>query len=282
MYIQETREKIREHIGRLVHGPRFLKDTLTAIGVTTVTAPKSARFGTDHFTGSVMYVIDGPVAGISAYVGANNPGLGQLVLSPVPAVMPSVGNKIEVWPEDTSPDDVNDAINLAILDVQHLAAQIAVQVSPTIDTARTRITIPSTWSMVARLTYEYGGIKYRLRPRDPRDVNPWDQDVPATFDIEGQTIVVWGGIPNSATNVRLVGYATAALPVNDTDPVTVRSDFVVYKAASILMQNRMATQLLDPEGSGSRATFWAQQAESKKRELNIQAISNTVRIEEAV
>jgi hypothetical protein len=67
--------------------------------------------------------------------------------------------------------------------------------------------------MVSRLTYEYGGYKFKLRPRDPRDRMPWDQvDQPETFDIEGSAIVVWGGIPTSATNLRLVGYAA---PVPD-------------------------------------------------------------------
>lgn len=281
-YISESRATIRIHIGRLVFGSRFLADTITAVGSNTITVPKSSRFGVDHFTGGVLYVVDGPVAGVSTYVAANAPGTGQLTLSPVPAVMPSVGNKIEVWPDEISPDEVNDAINLAILDAQHLAAAVTVQVSPTFDTARKRITIPATWTMVARLSYEDGGIKYRLRPRDPRDPNPWDQDPPLTFDIEGQTIVVWGGVPTSATNVRLVGYAPPTLPTTDTDLATVRSDFVVYKAASILAQSHMGTPQLDPEGSGTRATFWAQQAEQKKREMNVQAMSNTVRIEEVV
>jgi hypothetical protein len=281
-YIQESRETVRAHIGRLMFGSKFLKDTISAVGATTVTAPKSSRFGVDHFTGAVLYVVDGPVAGISAYVAANAPGTGQLTLAPVPAVMPSVGNKIEVWPEEITPDEVNDAINLAILDVQHLAASVVVLTSPTFDSARKRVTIPANWSMVARLTYEDGGLKYRLRPRDPRDPNPWDQLPPMTFDIEGQGLVVWGAVPTSATNVRLVGYAMPTLPALDSDLISIRSDFVVYKAASILVQSRIASPTLDPEGSGQRATFWAQQAEQKKREMNGQALSNTVRIEEAL
>jgi hypothetical protein len=234
----------------------------------------------------VVYVVDGPVAGISTYVSSNAPGLGQLTLFPVPVVMPSVGNKVEIWPDELTPDEVNDAITMAILDVQHLAAAIAVQTSPTLSVDQKRITIPATWTMVARLFYEDGGLKYRLRPRDPRDPNPQDQDPPLTFDIENdgdtKSIVVWGGVPTSATNVRLVGYAGASVPVADTDVAAVRSDFLVYKAASILSQNHMATQMLDPEGSGAKATFWAQQAEAKKREMNVQAMANTVRIEEVV
>jgi hypothetical protein len=266
-YIQESRETVRAHIGRLMFGSKFLKDTISAVGANYVTAPKSSRFGVDHFTGGVLYVVDGPVAG---------------TLAPVPAVMPSIGNKIEVWPEEITPEEVNDAINLAILDVQHLAASVVVLTSPTFDSTRKRVTIPANWSMVARLTYEDGGLKYRLRPRDPRDPNPWDQLPPTTFDIEGQGLVVWGAVPTSATNVRLVGYAMPTLPALDSDTISIRSDFVVYKAASILVQSRIATPTLDPEGSGQRATFWAQQAEQKKREMNGQAMSNTVRIEEAL
>lgn len=282
VYISESRSTVRTHIGRLMHGSRFLADTISAVGANTITLPKSSRFGVDHFSGSVLYVVDGPVAGTSTYVAANAPGTGQLTLSPVPGVMPSVGNKVEVWPDEMSPEEVNDAINLAILDVQHLAASYALQTSPTLDLARKRITIPATWTMVARLTYEDGGLKYRLRPRDPRDPNPWDQEPPQTFDLEGQTVLLWGGVPSSATNVRLIGYAMPTLPTADTDLIGVRSDFVVYKAASILVQDRMATPTLDPAGSGSKATFWAQQAEAKKREMNTQAMSNTVRIEEVV
>lgn len=280
MYIQENREQVREHIGRLMHGARFIKGTVASVGANYITVAKAARFGNDKFTGSVVYFLDGPAAGDITYVQSSEQGTGKLTLLPVPAVMPVVGNKVEVWPEETSIEDVNDAINLAILDVQHLAATIAVLSAPTIDGERKRVTIPATWTLVARLTYEYGGLKYKLRPRDPRDRMPWDQSYPETFDIEGSGLVVWGGIPSSATNVRLVGYARPEKPTNDSTPIPIRSDFLVYKAASILSQDSMAGDLLDPERSQSRAVFWAQQAEQKKREMNGQVLSNTVRIEE--
>jgi hypothetical protein len=284
VYIAETREKVRERIGRLIYGPRFLKDVVASVGANYVTALKAARFPTDHYSGDVFYVVDGPSLGTTTYVSSSEPATAKLFLSPVPALMPSVGNKIEVWPGETTPDDVNGAIDLALLEVQHLTAVIAVQTSPTIDSARSRITIPATWSMVARLSFEYGGVKYMLRPRDPRDQMPWDQSFPTTFDIEApnRQIVVFGTIPATATNVRLVGYAMPALPTADTDLLTLRSDYVVYKAASILVQDEMATPELDPGGSGAKASFWANQAEQKKREMVGQAMANTARIEEVV
>lgn len=284
MYIAETREKVRERVGRLVYGTKYLKDIIATVGANYITVPKATRFATDHFSGYVLYVVDGPVAGISTYVSSSEPGTSKLFLSPVPIVMPSVGNKIEVWPEESTPDDVNEAINMAVLDVQHLTAQVAVQTSPTIDADRSRVTIPATWSQVARLTFEYGGLKYALRPRDPRDQMPWDQSWPTTFDIEApnRQVIVYGTIPPTATNVRLVGYAMPALPTADSDLLTLRSDFLVYKAASILSQSRMATPELDPEGSGSKATFWASQAEGIKRQMVGQAMSNTADIEEVV
>jgi hypothetical protein len=283
VYISENREQIREHIGRLMHGSRFLKGVIASVGAADITLTRAARFGADHYTGAVASFINGPALGMATYIAASEPGTGKLTLLPVPAIMPVVGNKVEVWPEETDIEDVNDAINLAILDVQHLAATITVLTSPTIDSARKRITIPATWSMVSRLTYEYGGYKFKLRPRDPRDRMPWDQvDQPETFDIEGSAIVVWGGIPTSATNLRLVGYTLPVLLADDTTATPVRSDFLVYKAASILSQDSMAGDLLDPEGSARRATFWAQQAEAKKREMNMQVLANTVRIEEAL
>jgi hypothetical protein len=281
-YIQENRAQIREHIGRLMHGSRYLKDVVSAVGANTVSAVKAQRFGSDHYTGAAATFLDGPAAGVTTYVGASAAGTGALTLNPVPAAMPNVGDTFEVWPSDTSIDDVNDAINLAILDVQHLAASIAVLVGPTIDAERKRITVPSSWTMVSRLTYEYGGFKYKLRPRDPRDPMPWDQIEPVTFDIEGQAIVVWGTVPASATNLRLVGYAVAQKLADDTTPATVRSDFLVYKAAAILSQDHMAGELLDPEGSQRRAVFWSQQAEAKKREMNTQVLANTARLEEAL
>lgn len=277
-YIQENRAQVREHIGRLVYGRQFLKGTITATTATSVTVPKAARFGNDHYSASVLYVLDGPALDTTTYIAASESGTGKLTLLPVPAVMPIVGNSVEVWPEDTTVEDVNDAINLAILDVQHLAVTATVQTSPTFDSEHKRITIPPTWSMVARLTYEYGGYKFKLRPRDPRDRMPWDQvDQPETFDIEGSSIVIWGGVPTSATNVRLVGYAMPTLLTDDTTAIPIRSDFLVYKAASLA---QMAGVQDDPERSQTKAVFWAQQAEQKKREMNAQVMSNTVRLEE--
>jgi hypothetical protein len=283
-FVAETQAKIRERIGRLMYGPRYLKDTVATVGSTYVTTLKATRFSADHFSGAVLYVVNGAAAGSSTYVSTSEPGSGKLTLSPVPLVMPSVGDQIEVWPNETTPEDVNESIALAMLDVQNISAAITVLTSPTIDTARKRVTIPATWSMVARLSFEYGGLKYVLRPRDPRDPQPWDQEWPTTFDIEAtnRQIVILGGIPATATNVRLVGYALPTLPAADTDTVPMRSDFLTYKAAAILLQNRMATSELDPEGSGSKVQFWTTQAEAIKRQMQGQAMSNTARIEEAV
>lgn len=281
VYINETREVIRDHIGRLMYSNRYLKGTVETVGVNYITAVKARRFGADHFTGSVIYFIDGPAAGSDTYLSENEAGTGKLTMLPVPLIMPAVGNKFEVWPEDTTVDDVNDAINLAILDVQHLASHIAVLQSPTIDLERKRVTIPATWDKVAYISYEYGGIKYHLRPRHSRDPNPWDQNYgPETFDIEGQGLVVHNGIPDSASNIRLIGYEMPEKMDSDADVATVRSDFIVYKAASILSQDNMAGELLDPQRTQNRAVFWAQQAEQKKRELSGQWIANTVRVEE--
>lgn len=281
-YIAENRAQIREHIGRLMHGPNYLSTVVATVGANYVTALKAARFGTDHYSGDAISFIDGPAIGTTTYISASEPGTGKLTMLPVPSVMPVVGNKFEVWPEDTDIDSVNDAINMAILDVQHLAMQATVLVGPTFDGERKRVTIPENWNMISRLTYEYGGFKYKLRPRDPRDPMPWDQLEPQTFDVEGNGIVIWASVPSSATNVRLIGYATPSLLTDDTTTVPIRSDFLVYKAASILSQDSMAGELLDPEGSARRATFWAQQAEAKKREMNMQVLSNTTRLEEAL
>lgn len=282
VYIAETREKVRERIGKLMHGPRFLKDTVASVGANYVTANKAARFAADHFSGAVLYVVNGTAAGTATYVSSSEPATSKLFLNPVPSVMPGVGDRIEVWPGDMTPEEVNLAIDQAILEVQHLTATVAVLTSPTIASDRKRITIPPTWSMIARLSYEYGGQKWTLRPRDPRDPSPWDQPIPTTFDIEGSSAVVWGTVPTSATNVRLVGYAMPTLPTADTDQLQLRSDYVVYKAASILSQDEMATPELDPQGSGAKASFWAGQAEAIKRQMVGQAMANTARIEEVL
>jgi hypothetical protein len=265
-----------------MHGAGYLTGPVASVGADYVTITKATRFGLDHYSGSAISFLDGPAIGLTTYLSTSEPGTGKLTMAPVPAIMPVVGNTLEVWPEDTDIEGVNAAINLAILDVQHLAALAVVQTSPTIDADRKRITIPATWNMVSRLTYEYGGYKYKLRPRDPRDRMPWDQYEPETFDIEDDAILVWGAVPASATNLRLVGYRAATLLTDDTTTTPIRSDFLVYKAASILSQDTMASELLDPEGSTRRATFWAQQAEVKKREMNMQVLANTVRIEEAL
>jgi hypothetical protein len=284
VYIAETREKVRERIGRLMYGAKFLKDVVASVGANYIAANKAARFRADHFSGHVLYVVDGLAVGTSTYISESESATAQLTLSPVPLVMPAPGDKIEVWPEETTPDDVNEAINLAILEVQHLTATPAVATSPTIDSARTRITIPATWSMISRLTYEYGGLKYRLRPRDPRDPRPEDQAWPLTFDIEAPNaqIHVYGGVPSSASNVRLVGYAMPSLPTSDADLLDLRSDYVVYKAASILAQSRMGSPEIDPQGHGGKATFWTGEADKKKREMVGQAMANTARIEEVL
>jgi hypothetical protein len=254
VYIAETREKVRERIGRLIYGPRFLKDVVASVGANYVTALKASRFPTDHYSGDVFYVVDGPSLGTTTYVSSSEPATAKLFLSPVPALMPSVGNKIEVWPGETTPDDVNGAIDLALLEVQHLTAVIAVQTSPTIDSAGQADHHPRHLEHGRAPDLRGRGVKYMLRPRDPRDQMPWDQSLPDHLRHRGpnRQIVVFGTIPATATNVRLVGYAMPALPTADTDLLTLRSDYRGLQGRVHPGPGRDGHPRAGPRGSGRR------------------------------
>lgn len=274
-YLTENRATIRSHIGRLMFGNKFLTDVIASVGVNYVATLKARRFGLNHFTGGTMHVVTGAVAGAATYVSSSEPGSGNLFMNPVLTVMPAIADKIEVWPDDYNQDDINDAIDLAIMDVQTLGRTYVTAV-PAINADGLSVTIPASWVKVARLVYEHGGYTRRLRPTVPSDRGLQDD----VFFVENGKIVVRGGIPASATNIRIAGYTGLALPTNDTDPIAVRSDFIVYKAAAISIAHQMQGQLLDPEMSNNKFTVWTQQAQEVKRSLNSQYLSNTVLLEE--
>lgn len=278
-YAQESLGTIRRRIGKLVYRRRFITDTILAVTANTVTLAKVAPLAPRQIAGANLFVYDGPAAGSIFNVSAHTQGTGVTTVLPSFIVPPLVGNHVEVWPEaDIGPDDVNDAINLALLSVQGLVS-VLTRAAPVLSTDRTSCTI-SGLNKIARLTYKMaGGERVTLRPRgtldDPRGAN--------TFWVANDTTLEWNvPVPTTATSVEVIGYRAPNLMSLDSDLAEVRSDFLVFKAASLLASSSVEGPALDPTANATRSSIWATEAQALRASLSVQHLANTQHLDRSV
>jgi hypothetical protein len=275
-FVQESLSTIRRRVGYLVYRDRFLYGALTGTSASTITLQKAKRLPAGTLTGSVVYVLDGDAAGDAVNVSTNEQGTGIITVTPSFASTPAAADTVEIWPDGVTPDQINQYINLSILDVQHLTSVI-VRAAPTVADDRLSVTIDSTWNKVARLTFKYAdGTRFTLRPRGPLD----PIDSPDVFDVQETALELKYALPEDITGLAAIGYRMANLLDADTDLAEVRSDFLVYKAASLLASADAEGPTLDPENHQGQANTWTREAEKLRNALSFQHLANTHRVDQ--
>ncbi len=275
-FVQESLSTIRRRLGYLVFRDSFIYGAALAASANTITLEKAKRLSPAKLTGNVVYMLTGVAAGESVNVSTSAQGTGVITVVPSWTNTPAIADVAEVWPDGTDPDQVNQYINMAILDVQHLTSVI-VRATPTIASDRKSVTIPTGWTKIARLTYkDAGGYRHTLRPRGPLD--PTDSDL--VFDVQDTALELRNAIPSDATVVQVIGYRPPALLSADADLAEVRSDFLMYKAASLMANADAEGPQLDPEGHGQQALTWAREADKLRYNMSLQHLSNTALVDQ--
>lgn len=276
LFRAETKARIRRRIGYLIFGSEFVYGPIAARDSTTFTLLQAARMPDDYFVGRVAHFLG---TGESLSVSDSENGTGMMTVLPAFNVLPDVASEVEVWSDSVGITEVDEAINQAILDA---ADQSPVKVRATLDefaVDRKSVELPETWSHLSGLYWEYGNTIERPKYVTDRGRFQPYSTYPVEYTLEGHTIHLPYALPSSVADIHVVGYRLPQELVEDSDECEVRSDYVVYKAASLLQMEDLGTVSSDPEAHSQRGSGWLSHAEMVRSKMKPRWDSNTVALE---
>jgi hypothetical protein len=257
---QKTVAQARQGIGRLMFRGKYLSDTVLASPAptsTTFALALAKRFPDDHFQGYELYCLSGTGSGQAAYCSNSAVGTGIITITPALSTVFDATSVVELWPDQTSPEEVLNAINLALAGIASRCDVYVETSNPTLDSTRQIVTIPSTYTKLCVVKYrDSGGLwriyRYSHSPEQPA------QEQGRDFTVQGRLVYLSEAIPSDApTSTTLItGYRAPASMVLDTDLLEAPWSYVVFQAAGLLEQGLIGNVDVDPENHQNRAAGW--------------------------
>src|SRR6266542_758177 len=223
---KEALSVIRQRVGYLIHRDKFMFGTVAASPSptsTTFALLKAARFSDGYFNGSTIYAVSGPGAGENHSVSGFARGTGIFTSAEAWAVTPTSSTQVEIWPEHFNVDQVNVAINQALLGVQDITnVRYNVDVSASLDATRRVVTLPADMVKIARVEWTIGtGVGSLARvaraASDRAELNvswlnyttegiPYYSPTYLLFALENGLVYLSYPIEAAATNILAKGY----------------------------------------------------------------------------
>lgn len=280
-YVTETLATIRERVGLLMHV--LIVGQLTAATASSFSMEQLKKYPNDAepAVGKVAYIVDGTGAGQLRTVTATVGSTGTGSVSPNWTVTPDTTSIIEIWADDLTPEEVNNAINLAIVNAQELVLVPDRQNPASIDTTYYReLAAPSGFVYVYALRYkDSSGYWREYRPTDNGDGLSFGAG-DRNFFVNGSTLVIRPDLSASVSlgDIWVLGYRRPALLVNDDDVSDVRTDFLVFKAATLLDEGRASGGEVDPNDHGGRAANWTREYLEIRTRMQTALEPNTVEL----
>jgi hypothetical protein len=272
---QESLATLRRRVGYLMFGGKSEFQTATASAGTssTVTLDFVKRFGPDALVGRTVYIVSGTGAGQRRAINDSDPTAGTLTVTPGWTTPPDGTSVCEVWPDYLAPEDVNAALNQAILRASDWLNTLVVQANPTLDATRKIITLPASWVKFVDVGYFYQGLWWEYLPQDFYD------------PMRGRTFVLRSpgkvylseAIPSAVpgADIQIRGYALPAALASDADLAEVPAAFLVPYAAFLLDASEAAGPTLDPEQHSGRAANWLREALAVEGRMATRWLPNT-------
>jgi hypothetical protein len=280
-YVTETLAVVRQRTGLLMGELTY--GAITSATPTTFVADFIARYpdNAQRLVGGIAYIVQGTGAGQSSVVTATVQATRTATIQVPWVVTPDATSKVEVWVSDRDPQEVNNAINLAITDAQELVL-VPVRMNPTaIDQTNFReVTIDPAMTYVYGFRYKDANSvwrEYRLvYTGDDLSNRQGDRNAFLT----GNILVINPTLNASIllSNMWVLGYRRPNLLVNDTDVSDVRTDFLVYKAATLLEESKAGSPTVDPEDHGGRGSNWLREALDIRARLATPVEPNTLEV----
>ena len=262
-YVKEDLQTLRRRTGLLMGVLTY--GTVLSATSTSFVLDAIKRYPDDYAkaVGGVAYVVSGTGAGQSRTVTGTTQATGTVTVSLAFSPVPDTTSVVEIWPASMEPQAVNNALNLSVIDAQELVFIPDRQNPQSIDTTYYReLALPAGFIYVYGFQYKDSGGLWRVHyPAMNSDDQP-SGDGDRSFFLIGTTMVLKPTLSASInlSDMWVLGYRRPALLVNDTDVSDVRTDFLVYKAATLLEEANAGGGEVDPEDHAGRGTNWLREA----------------------
>lgn len=262
---QHTLAELRTRVYRLTR-----RDQYAAGLVLAAPAPTNSTFGLEevrrypdgYFTGKTVYSVAGTGSGQVRFVSDSDSGTGVVTVSPSLTVVFDATTRVEILPDELTPEAVTEALNNALEELQdNLNVEIATA-SPVIDSTRMIVDIPDEYVKLHSFSYmDAGGLWREFRPRHSSDLPGQEQGM--DFYVRNRKIYLSEPVPSDilGNSIFIAGYRLPAALVLDSDLAEAPAPWLVYKAAANLEQALIGNVDVDSEGHGPRSTGWLAQAE---------------------
>lgn len=261
-YIHETLRALRERVGRLTGFGHF--DTALAGAAGTVTLERAKAFVDDAWVGGLAYITDGVGFGQSRVVTDHVQSTGVLTISPNWTTTPTTTSRIEVWMKDLSPEIVNNALALALLQIQHMVP-VKMRVNPAAFDATNldNVTLPSEIVKVYGFEYLTSARLWQThKPVDSVADLRWMRE--RSFALTGNIMYLYPSVPSdrARTDLYVLGYRHPTTLMAAGELAEGPSAFLVYTAAALIESQKAGGQQIDPEQHSGRAANWLRMAAS--------------------
>lgn len=276
----ETRATIRQRVGSLMGAMHYGTASAGAVGSVTLELAKSKP--DNYFQGWIANTVGGTGSGQLRVCTGSTQSTGVITVSPNWGTTPDATTQVELWKPDVTPEQVNNAINLAILGVQHIVFT-PVRFSPSaINTGGTSLTFSTAnadklYAFVHETATTDTFIEYELV-----ESLAWLRERPySCFPFNGK-LYLYPAIDTALalTKLHILGYKKIATVSADTSSPNVRSDYLTYMAAFHIEASEVGGPQLDPEEHGGRAANWLREALLLKATLPTRFHPDTVDIQE--
>lgn len=259
---QDSRAVLRRRVGRVLLGrDKFGYGGVTAATVNSVSAKFARRYPDGFYRARDLYVVSGTGYGQEVFIANSIQGSGEFEISPGWETLPNTSSVIEVWSDRISVDDVNDAINMAILDASDIA--LVREDRPVLASAfpldRLSVPIPEDFTHV-----------FTIESLTASVWSSWDRtnaDTQQLYRMRNRRAYFPTALPSSLEELWIRGYRKPRRLLRDDDICEVSPDYVVLMACFYLDAGAAEGQALDPEQHAGRAGNWYRQALLRRNEI---------------
>jgi hypothetical protein len=279
-YVKEDLQTIRRRtgllMGELTYGPVLSATSSTFVLDAIARYPDNA----ERMVGGIAYIVAGLGAGQSRVVTSTTQATKTATIQTNWTTTPDATSIIEIWQGDRDPQEVNNAINLAILDAQELVFIPDRQNPTAIDANFRELSLPTGFVYVYGFEYKDAGGNYREYHMQYDYTGLSDGAGDRNMYLRGPVLVIRPVLSASIAlaDMWVLGYRRPSLLVNDTDVSDVRTDFLVFKAATLLEESKAGSTAVDPEDHGGRGSNWLREALDIRVRLQTALEPNTVEV----
>jgi len=277
---QETLAQIRRRIGYLIYGRNnFFYATATGGSASQIVAEFVKRYPDNFYAGKTVYIVAGTGSGQARNVSGSTQSAGILTITPNWTVTPDATSVFELWPDSIQPEEVNNAINMAVNKAADICQVYLETANPTVDSTRKVVTIPTNFVALSGFKYLYSSTNtwYTFY------YQPW-MDVTRTpgYTVQGNKVYLTEEIISSVagTDIYVCGYRLPNALSADTDVAEVRPDYLALMGAYLIEATASEGQALDPEQHSGRAGNWLREAQAIEARMQTAWKPNTIEVQQ--